>query len=299
MKKIIHPLLIATCLSYGLATPAFAMAPVVDESENFALFDEQLAVTEQPIAFNQTEENNTTDYDTPDNTDINQNTNNKLALAQDDSTDSYDTTPEASSLNKIQSLQQEISELRGQLEVQTHALQTLKQQQLDFYKDLDTRLRNTQTAPQTPIQAKNTSPALNTEPPINTAARGNPADEQISYLAAYELVKNKEFEKATMAMKHFIQQYPRGGYTANAHYWLGELYMTQQSFSDAIQQFEVVLSTFPQSSKSSASSLKLGYALAASGQKDAARERLQSVIRDYPDTHAALLATSKLETLKS
>jgi tol-pal system protein YbgF len=317
MKKTVHHMILSTCFACCFASPTFAVAPVVDESENFALFDEQLAAAEQPApliqANLQTEDANlwdTEDSDQDDNDngddddDDNLNaTHNHVALAHEDASNNQ--PQDASNLfNKLQSMQQELSELRGQLEVQTHALQTLKQQQLDFYKDLDTRLRdNTNTAATTtsaPSQdyTNNTKNTLDTLP-TNTAPRGNPADEQVNYLAAYELVKDKEFDKGLMAMKSFIQHYPRGGYTANAHYWLGELYMIKKSFPDAIQQFETVLNSFPNSSKASASSLKLGYALEASGQKDAARQRLKNVIRDYPDTHAAQLATSKLETLSS
>ncbi|MCH9756272.1 MAG: tol-pal system protein YbgF [Gammaproteobacteria bacterium] len=292
MKNTVHHTIIAACLGCCLSWPAFAEAPVVDESENYALFDEQLAAAERPDTFMHIDDSDLSEaYEENDNV--------ALAHEENPTDSSLETT---TLLNKVQGLQQELSELRGQLEVQTHALQTLKQQQLDFYKDLDTRLRDngqTTTLPDsTQNQAQNTEQPLNALP-INTAPRGKPADEQISYLAAYELVKNKEFDKALMAMKSFIQHYPRGGYTANAHYWLGELYMTKKAFPDAIQQFETVLSTFPNSSKSSASSLKLGYALAEMGQKSPARERLKAVIRDYPDTHAAKLAASKLKTLSS
>ncbi len=48
-------------------------------------------------------------------------------------------------MNKIQGLQQDIQELRGQLEIQTHDLKSLQQQQLAFYKDLDTRMRGDST----------------------------------------------------------------------------------------------------------------------------------------------------------
>jgi tol-pal system protein YbgF len=301
MKKIVHHTLIAACMGCCLTWSAFAIAPVVDESENFALFDEHLAAVERPDVLMHTDEQDASD-ESADNT---ESTNNDtIALAHEEATsDSLQDEGSGVSLNKLQGLQQELSELRGQLEVQTHALQTLKKQQLDFYQDLDKRLReapNTATNIHHPedTQAFMTQPAFDA-PPLHTATRGNPADEQIGYLAAYELVKNKEFDRAIMAMKRFIQQYPRGGYTANAHYWLGELYMVKQSFPDAIHQFETVLNTFPSSSKSSASSLKLGYAFEASGQKSAARKRLEAVVRDYPDTHAAQLATSKLESLKS
>ncbi|MDF1647011.1 MAG: tol-pal system protein YbgF [Legionellaceae bacterium] len=297
MKRTVHHTILAACLSCSVTWPAFADAPVVDESENFALFDEQLAAAERPDSFMAID--NTDDAFAHEEDNAHDDDNDNIAIARED-IQNTDTTDTSNLFNKVQSLQQELSELRGQLEVQTHALQTLKQQQLDFYKDLDTRLRDEKNTASSSIEnhVENTQKSADVSP-AHTASRGNPADEQISYLAAYELVKNKEFEKATMAMKSFIQHYPRGGYTANAHYWLGELYMTKQSFNDAIQQFETVLNIFPHSSKSSASSLKLGYALAETGQKDLARARLQAVIRDYPDTHAAKLAASKLETLSS
>jgi len=289
MKSPVHHTFVATCLGFLIAWPAFAEAPVVDESENFALFDEQLAATERPAS------PSVQAYNTSGDTDANENT----ALAYEDT--SFDPPQdETTLLNKLQVMQQDLNNLRGQLEVQTHELQTLKQQQLDFYKDLDTRLRDpnasTQaTAPSTPEEA----PQASLLAPESTAPRGNPADEQISYLAAYELIKTKEFDKAVIAMNNFINQYPRGGYTANAHYWLGELYMVKKAYADAIQQFQTVLKAFPSSSKTSDCSLKIGYALAASGQKQSARQRLQDVIRDYPDTHAAELAATKLETLNS
>ncbi len=282
MKNAAHHTLLAALLGCSLTGHAFTNAPVVDESENFALFDEQLAASERPDAFMLAQEDST------------------QALAQEDEEEenpsiSQDTNP---LFNKVQSLQQELNELRGQLEVQTHELQSLKEQQLKLYNDLDARLRSETTAAAATQQnhAPVEEQVLNTLPQ-STAPRGNPADEQVSYLAAYELVKNKDFDRAAMAMKNFINQYPRGGYTANAHYWLGEVYMVKKSYTDAINQFKTVLQAFPTSSKSSASSLKIGYALAESGQKALAREHLKKVIHDFPDTHAAELAASKLETL--
>lgn len=292
MKPSVHHTVVAMGLSCFLAWPVFAEAPVVDESENYALFDEQLAATEQPdFPLTQTQHAGEEE---------------RIALAFDDTARNEIPQDDDTTLfDKLQSMQQEMNSLRGQLEVQAHELQALKQQQLNFYKDLDARLRDpntsasntlTQTAHPIIQDSQATQYAQETE---SSAPRGNPADEQISYLAAYELIKNKEFDKAVMAMNSFISQYPRGGYTANAHYWLGELYMVKKAYPDAIEQFKTVLKIFPSSSKTSDCSLKIGYALLASGQKNQARQHLQNVIRDYPDTHAAELAARKLENINS
>ncbi len=295
------------CFICCLPMQVFAETPVVDDSENFAMLDEEQAARERPVAKAQLEQAD--------------NTEEEIALARDNH-DSY-SSDGSELLNKVQGLQQDIQELRGQLETQAHELKSLQQQQLAFYKDLDARMRSdspksVQSAQTTPpeqpqeltvgpkISAATTPPAEPTsaQKPGNqiaasvvTATRGNPANEQISYLAAYELIKNKHFDEALVAMQAFITRYPQGGYTANAQYWLGELYMVKNDYPKAIEHFDTVLKQFPSSSKAAASTLKIGYALAASGKKNEARLRLQQVLKNYPDTSTAQLAATKLESL--
>ncbi|KTD25601.1 MULTISPECIES: tol-pal system protein YbgF [Legionella] len=309
----LHRLLLSLCITCVFPLQGFAEAPVVDDSENFAILDDQQAAVEQPVAKAQLDEYT----DTGD----------EVALAHDNH-DSDHTNDNAELLNKLQGLQQDIQELRGQLEVQAHDLKSLQQQQLAFYKDLDARLRPDATKPiqsaqSTPMEqpqeltlgpkvaaaATPAVPAVSSTQPASqpqekqitagvvNSSHSNPANEQISYLAAYELVKNKRFDDALVAMQAFIAQYPQGGYTANAQYWLGELYMVKNNYPKAIDHFETVLKQFPSSSKAAASTLKIGYALAASGKEREARLRLQQVLKNYPDTPTAQLAATKLESL--
>jgi tol-pal system protein YbgF len=291
---------IAACFACLLPLSVFAEAPVVDDSENFALLDDQQAAFERPAVREQAAVNN----------------DEERAFVTD-SSDARGSVSgnNATLLNKVQGLQQEIQELRGQLEVQAHDLKLLQQQQLSFYKDLDARLRHEplKSAKNEPAagiaigqneasanisapaaQSKTTKPVL---AGVNNPSRINPADEQISYLAAYELVKKKRFDDALIAMSDFISKYPQGGYSANAQYWLGELYLVKKDYQGAIEHFEAVLQQFPSSSKSAASMLKLGYAFAASGNKPEAVKRLEQVVQRYPDTNTAQLAKAKLATL--
>ncbi len=297
-----HRLIIAACFACVLPFNVFSEAPVVDDSENFALLDEQQAAYERPVA---KERGYTSDSDQ------------ESALATDNGEASVGGANNPALLDKVQGLQQEIQELRGQLEVQAHDLKLLQQQQLAFYKDLDARLRNEptkiaknepvtdlsigpkETANKLAIQTNKpvTQPVIN--PVISNTPRTNPADEQISYMAAYELVKNKKFDEALTSMQSFVTKYPQGGYTANAQYWLGELYMVKNNYTGAIEHFEVVLQQFPSSTKTAASMLKIGYALAASGKKQEAINRLQQVVNTYPNTNTAQLAKAKLESISS
>ena len=291
-------LLLAACFVCVTTVPVFAEAPVVDDSQNFALLDEQQSAYRQPVT-----KSNAHDTYHDDET----------PLASDDAETSNTYHGNGSTLlNKIQGLQQDIQELRGQLEVQAHDLKLLQQQQLAFYKDLDARLRQEPShalkqEPSTELalgqKALINPPTAPVAPvtPVTIIAPGvphtNPADEQISYLAAYELIKNKKFDDALIAMQQFVIQHPQGGYTANAQYWLGELYLVKKNYPESIAHFEVVLQQFPSSSKAAPSLLKIGYAFAASGNKEEAIARLQQVLKNYPDTNTAQLAKAKLESL--
>ena len=303
-----HRLLLSLCLTCCIPLQVLAEAPVVDDSENFAILDEQQASVE-PIAKTQLEDNYEGEGD-------------EVALAKD----SLDNTnpngnDSASLLNKLQNMQQEMQELRGQLEVQAHDLKRLQEQQLAFYKDLDARLSSgakTAAVIPAPIPTKEPSDLVLNKPstPVSAApqslaenkplsqgtlsvGRGNPADEQLSYMAAYELVKNKRFDDALTAMQAFVIQYPQGGYTANAQYWLGELYMVKANYPKAINHFDIVLKQFPNSTKAAASTLKIGYALLASNKPNDAKKRLQEVVKKFPDTPTAELALMKLESINA
>jgi tol-pal system protein YbgF len=318
--------IIAAFFTFMLPLAGWSEAPVVDDSENFAIIDGQ-QVAQAPVANpkydepqfenGQAEENRAETYqmDSPQSDD------GPALVKEDQSSDSSnDINTNAKLIDKIQALQQDIQELRGQLEVQAHDLKLLQQQQVAFYKDLDARIgtgsgKTAQTKPATDITLGSKTPDALPNPsapgssqtktaqtstaplPVIAVSRTNPADEQISYLAAYELVKNKRYDDAITAMQTFTQKYPNGGYTANAEYWLGELYLVKKDYPKSIEHFEVVLHQHSSSSKSAASMLKVGYAYAANGDKEEAKKRFQQVVRNYPNTPTAKLARSKLEKI--
>lgn len=298
-------------LSLGLflsTTLVVAEVPVVDDSENYALLEEQAIAA--PAAPQQKNANANDNFYSEEQ-----------ALAHDNDavtiSDSFDAH------EKIKNLRQEVQELRGQVEVLTHELNKLKEQQIVFYKDLDARIQsksavnlseNDPPKPETdvgrdpsvqkPIQAEKSREAeyayINSQSPASrSSANTTPADEQISYLQAYELVKSKQFPDAVRAMQSFITKYPNGYYTANAQYWLGELYLADKNYTDAIAHFAVVLQQYPSSNKYSASLLKMGYALAGSGRYGEAKEKLREVVQKYPDTNTSSLARNKLEEISS
>ncbi|MFY7697452.1 MAG: tol-pal system protein YbgF [Legionella sp.] len=297
MKSYRHLLAISFFCLLTQVVYVYAQAPVVDNSENFASLPEQQDGIEQPLVRGG-------DVD------------NEGAALIKDTGDTKEKTDNARYIDKLQGLQQDLQELRGQLEEQGHTIKLMQQQLLSFYKDLDERIRlpknasketlNKSEALSSTSDKKLSKPEINaeklTKPESKPAMlapknRLNPAEEQISYLAAYELVKTKRYDEALKAMAGFLANYPQSGYAPNAQYWLGELNMTKKNYPEAIRHFEIVLKEFSNSNKIPPSHLKIAYALAALGKTEEARTRLQQVIKNYPDTHIAALAKSKLEAL--
>ena len=282
--KTLHHFLLCLGLTSSL-TLAYAYAPVVDESENFA-------ITSTPPEPEQ-----------------------QRALAHDDtSNNSYfgDHQPSSANggqeiarlLNQLQELQQSVQELRGQIDNQNHIIETLKNQQLTLYKDLDERLTQLKSKPETKMiqepKLSKAEPSITTPPvpapapTVETSSNTNPADEQISYMAAYSLVEKKEFIKAELALQDYIKQYPQSGYTPNAEYWLGEIYLQQKNHAAAIAHFENIVNNFPASSKHADALYKLGQALNENGQTEEAKAKFQAVIQQYPNSQASELAQKQL-----
>ena len=261
----IKSMVLISSLSF-LSTPAvLASAPVVDESANYSNQSNEM----QPLAHEDTQ---------------------SMGFEREDN--GVDGSQMAKLLNQIQDLQQTVQELRGQLDTQRQTIDALKEQQLTLYKDLDSRISGSSK----PIETQTQTP-IPSSPQVSKKTSQNPADEQISYMAAYHLIEKKQYTKAQLALQEFIQNYPTSTYTSNAEYWLGEVSFQQKDYAQAMAHFENVINNFPSSNKMPASLYKLGASLAANGQTTEARARFNELMQKYPDSDAANLAANKLKVL--
>jgi tol-pal system protein YbgF len=204
---------------------------------------------------------------------------------------------------QLQALRQENQELRGQLEVQQHQLQSLERKQRDLYLDVDQRLSAMQgNAPAAP--AAKPAPAPVASPsgaPAASAPAGDPAAEKAAYDAAYELLRpeQRRYAEAIKAFTDFLAKYPNSKLAPNARYWLAESYYITNQNDEALQAFRAVVEQDPQSAKVPGSWLKIGYLLHAQGKADEAREVLQRVIKEYPDSPVAGMARQRLDRMAS
>ncbi|MCW2291543.1 tol-pal system protein YbgF [Pseudomonas sp. BIGb0408] len=209
--------------------------------------------------------------------------------------------------NQLQQMQQEIAQLRGMLEEQQNDIQRMKQEGLERYQDLDKRLSSgaaagaaaTQNSPAT--GASNGAGGASAGDAGQAQASGEPADpakEKLFYDAAFDLIKAKDFDKASQAFAAFLRRYPNSQYAGNAQYWLGEVNLAKGDLQGAGQAFAKVSQAYPQHSKVPDSLFKLADVEIRMGNNDKAKGILQQVIAQYPGTSAAQLAQRDLQRIQ-
>src|SRR5690606_14937179 len=153
------------------------------------------------------------------------------------------------------------------------------------------RLNETASAPQPQAQAAAPAAPAAEEP-------ADPAKEKLYYDAAFDLIKAKDFDKASQAFSAFLRRYPASRYAANARYWLGEIHLVKGDLQAAGQSFARVTLDYPNHSKVPDALYKLADVERRLGRTDKARAALQEVIAKYPDTSAAKLAERDLMSLR-
>jgi tol-pal system protein YbgF len=186
----------------------------------------------------------------------------------------------------VDSLQQEVNELRGALELQAHQLDQILRRQRELYQELERR-----------VSARASASTARTAP--TAEASGVPLSESDAYKHALDLIlKQKRFAEAIPVLQNFIKTYPNSSYSANAHYWLGQLLFNSGDRSGAKGAFNTVVTKYADSPKVSDAVLKLGMIEQLDGNPDAARSLYQRVVKDFPDSASAQIARARLDALK-
>jgi tol-pal system protein YbgF len=115
------------------------------------------------------------------------------------------------------------------------------------------------------------------------------------YNKAYGLLQKKKHAEAIAAFEKFLDEYPNHDYSDNALYWMGEAYYDVQDYRSALECFDKLVTIYPDGNKVPDAMLKAALCRCNVGQATEGKERLQQVIREFPGTHAAVVARQKLE----
>jgi len=212
-------------------------------------------------------------------------------------------------LQRLESLQTEVRELRGMVEVQGNEIGAVNKRSRDLYLDTDDRLQALESkrlgALTDGLEANFTESlaAADLEEPSAAAlqeepnALGDIDEERAAYVVAYKDFIGGRYQSATEGFNAFLSVYPSGALADNARYWLGETYYLEGKHKQARHQFETIVSAEASSAKFAEAKLKLGYVMQAQGDLKAAQTELQSVVDEFPGSTAALKAERRLSEI--
>lgn len=223
-------------------------------------------------------------------------------------------------LARLDRLEQEVRELRGQVELQAHTIAQLKTQPNSGSKGPSNQMPLQQSTsnshyapPENSVSSIQDQPSVDAEPgvsplqgsqsnelgtPIKTAETNDGVlTEQKTYQDAYDLLINKQYSKAKPALQDYIAEYPSGQFSVNAHYWLGEVSLLEGDTKSASKEFKLIINDYASSSKAPDAMLKLGFIYADEGKWQDARKQLTEIQKKYPDSSVAQLAEQRLKLM--
>jgi tol-pal system protein YbgF len=215
-------------------------------------------------------------------------------------------------LQRMDTLEREVRQLRGEQEVLQYKLQQAEDRAQKRSADTNTRLQRLegvsgaapsatgefpQSAAGAPSQPGGAS-FPTARPPGQPVVAGPPlAGEQAAYDQAFGRLREGAFSEAVDGFQGFLERYPNGELAPNAQYWLGEAHYVNRDFEQARAAFEEVIERYPSSGKVADALLKLGFTLQELGETAAARSTLQDVVKTYPDSPVSRLAERRLQEM--
>ncbi len=224
---------------------------------------------------------------------------------------------------KIEAMQREIQELRGENERLSYELNTLKERQREQYLDIDRRLqgsandvgssvattgqdfttnkRNTSNIPQgekhsTPSVTNTTSSQVVTTTSTTSVSTTSTQAAQ-DYKDAFTLLKQGKYDDSIVAFEAFLRNHVDSKYASNAQYWLAEANYVSKRYPKALSEFSKVVNNYPASSKVADARLKLGFTYYELEQYEEARLELTRLRAQFPNSSVATLAQQRLERM--
>jgi tol-pal system protein YbgF len=202
-------------------------------------------------------------------------------------------------LQRIERLEAEVRQMRGELEVHRYQLEQ-RERGAPAGHPPEARARPSAAIewadPGAPSRAEDRLSAV-ASPEVATPlpAAGT---EQADFAVALNEFREGRFREAIAGFRQFLSDYPESSLTGDARYWLGESYYLRRNLDAAKEVFIDMGLHDPHHARLPDALLKLGYLYGAEGDPDRAREVLEKLVQVYPDTQAASLAERRLESLR-
>lgn len=163
--------------------------------------------------------------------------------------------------DQIESMRQEIAQLRGKVE------------KLDWQSSK--------------LQQDQQEPSLISDP-----------QEQAAYDAAMDLYRNGQYQEAASSFGTFVEAYPESNQIEEVRFYEGSSLYAAKRFSAAIQKLQSFVSSNPSSTHAADALMVIASSQVEMNDLASAQNTLQRIVAEYPDSTAADTARSRLELLQ-
>ena len=225
---------------------------------------------------------------------------------------------------RINTLFDDLSKLRGEVEVLTYALQTSEERQKVLYKELNERLQkiedsalkienNVNSAESTPvnqpltqnnliIQEEEVLPEIAPEPIPQAADLPPLVDKNIEYQEfedAKKLITATKYKEAFDALDKFVINYPSSELLPEAKYNLGYTQFALRNYKAAINTFNKIVLEYPDNPIAPNSLYQVSNSQIQLTRITKAKQTLRTLIKKYPNADIILSAKKRLKDLES
>ena len=223
-------------------------------------------------------------------------------------------------LNQVQTLNQELSRVKGQLEVAAHNIEMNQQRQRDLYTDIDTRLRKleagTMAAPMGPAGAVDPMGAtMSTDNPAAPAEDGSSVTATVAptlappnagagseagdFENAQALYQAGKYREAFDAYEKFLQAYPNSSRAPEAQYALGYTQFSLKNYKAAMNTQQKMIRQFPNHARVPEAMFSIANSQIQLSDVEGAKQTLKTLLARYPNSQVAPNAKKRLTVLES
>jgi tol-pal system protein YbgF len=206
---------------------------------------------------------------------------------------------QANSGARLDTMSTQVQGLSDNLEEIKSRLGKLNQQLVDLQgtmQNIDSKISG--GAPGTvPTSAPGNSSAQPTSSPAAASAVSPAPNADTLYSNGLRDITSGKYDLARSEFQDYLKYYGDTDLASNAQFYLGEIAYSQRQYSQAVAEYDKVLTNYPKSFKLAPARLKKGMALIELGQKSSGVKELREVVKRYPGTEEERRARARLKEL--
>jgi tol-pal system protein YbgF len=208
---------------------------------------------------------------------------------------------QANSGARLDTMSTQVQGLSDNLEEIKSRLGKLNQQLVDLQgtiQNIDSKISGGAVAPGTvPTSAPTGSSAQPTSSPTAGSSSGPAPNADTLYSNGLRDITSGKYDLARSEFQDYLKYYGDTDLASNAQFYLGEIAYSQRQYSQAVAEYDKVLTNYPKSFKLAPARLKKGMALIELGQKSSGVKELREVVKRYPGTEEERRARARLKEL--